>query len=448
MSILGNRVERIEDERMLTVGGDYVGDLALPGRCHATFVTATVAHGRIESIDLDDARAMPGVLGVFTNDDLELATLPANAAGDAGRPALATHRVRYVGEPIVAVVAETLAAAVDAAEMVIVDYDPLPAVVDPRAAGSDPTILHEERDSNVVFAAGRRREVDFSGCEVVIEQDIVNQRVAPCPIEPRVAAASWEDGRLVQWASSQGSHTVKDALTEFHRLEPSDVRVITPDVGGGFGAKATVHPEEFVIGALSRAVSRPVVWHETRTQNMVGMVHGRAQQQRVTMGGTADGRITHYTLDMVQDGGAWPDVGVMLPFFTAMMRTGVYRIEHTDTSTESVLTTTTPVAAFRGAGRPEATAALERAVDLFAAEAGLDPAEVRRRNFIPPDAFPYDTGTGATYDSGDYEAALDRGPRGGRLRRTAGRAGATARRGRPGAARHRPGRLRGDHRDR
>ena len=407
MSILGNRVERVEDERMLTVGGDYVDDQRLPGAAHVTFVTSMLAHGRIESIDLDDARTMPGVLGVFGAADLGLGPLPTDYGSDIPRPVLASDKVRYVGEPIVAVVAETLPAAIDAAETVVIDIEPLEAVVDPLTAAGAVT-LHEQAPDNTFATRPARAELDFTGCDVVVEADIVNQRVAAAPIEPRVAIATWEDGRLVQWAASQGSHSVRDTLAEFYGLDPADVRVITPDVGGGFGAKATVHPEEHVLGALSRAVGRPVRWVETRSQNLTGMVQGRAQYQHVRLGGTADGRLTHYQLDVVQDAGAWADVGVTLPAFTGRMQKGVYEIEHHAFSSTTVYTSTTPIGAFRGAGRPEATAALERAVDLFAAEAGLDPADVRRRNVIPADAFPYDTGTRLTYDCGDYATALDR----------------------------------------
>ena len=280
MSMLGNRVERVEDEAMLTVGGNYVADLRLPGMAHAVFVTSTVAHGRIDSIDRTEARAMPGVLGVFVHDDLGLPPLAQGMGGDGVvRTVLAHDRVRYVGEPIVAVVAETLGAAVDAAEMVTIDYDPLPSVVDARAAASA-ALLHDDVAANTAIERRARGEIDFSECDIVVDLEIVNQRVAPCPIEARAATATWEHGRLVQWASSQGSHEFRDKLAEMYGLDRSAVRVVTADVGGGFGAKGSPHPEELAVAALSRGVDRPVSWVETRSQNMVGMVHGRGQVQK------------------------------------------------------------------------------------------------------------------------------------------------------------------------
>ena len=231
-------------------------------------------------------------------------------------------------------------------------------------------------------------------------------------------------------------------------LEPGAVRVIVPDVGGGFGAKIAVERDTLVIAWAARRVGRPVRWVETRNENLLCMVHGRAQRHTITIGGTRDGRILAYHLDIVQDCGAYPRFGPFLPELTKLMASGVYDLPYCGAAFRAVVTNTTPIAAYRGAGRPEATAAIERAVDLFATEIGMDPAEVRRRNVVPPGAFPYTTANGATYDTGEYAAALDAVLSAAGYARTAGGAGGAARRGRPGSARHRPGQLRGDHRGR
>ena len=211
----------------------------------------------------------------------------------------------------------------------------------------------------------------------------------------------------MQYQSCQGAHPVRDAIAGVYGLDQADVRVVCPDVGGSFGAKAGATPELLVLGELSRRVGRPVRWFETRTENMVAMGHGRAQRQVATLGGTRGGRITGYKLEVVQDSGAYPAMGAVLPFMTRMMTTGVYEMGDVEFSAASVVTTTTPLVAYRGAGRPEAAAALERMVDIYATEIGLDPAEVRRINLLPPDVFPFTTPTGTEYDSGDYAKALD-----------------------------------------
>ena len=408
MSILGNEVRRVEDPRMLTDGGMYVADIPLKGAAHVVFVRSPIAHARLLSVETGDARSMPGVIDVVAGDDLDLAARPP-MMGDAAmsRTLLATDRVRFVGEPIAAVVAETVAQAADAAEAVWADYDPLPAVVDAEAAADGPK-LFEDAESNVAIAFPPSAELDFSGCDVVATHRIVNSKIYASPIEGRVAAAAWAaDGRLTCWSSTQGAHPAQRAIAGALGLAPSQVRVIIPDVGGGFGTKAAPGAEECLLGWLARRVSRPVRWAENRTESLQSLGHSRAQFQTVTLGGTADGRLTHYRLDILADAGAYPAVGALLPTFTGLMAPGNYDIENVAWSATAVTTNTAPVQAFRGAGRPEATAAIERAVDLFAAEIGVDPAEVRRRNFLRPDAFPLTTPTGAAYDSGDYRATLE-----------------------------------------
>jgi carbon-monoxide dehydrogenase large subunit len=250
--------------------------------------------------------------------------------------------------------------------------------------------------------------ISFADCDVVVTQTTVNQRLAPAPIENRSAIAWWENGRLVLELGCQGTHPIRNTVSEIYDLEHDQMRVICPDVGGGFGAKAHAAPEAVVLGELSRRTGRPVRWTETRSENMTGMGHGRGQIQTVTLGGTKDGDLLAYKIEILQDAGGYPNMGAILPYATRIMATGVYDIPAVEVSSKSVATNTTPTGAYRGAGRPEASAALERAVDLFADEAGLDPAEVRRRNFVQPDAFPFTTPTGTIYDSGNYEESLNR----------------------------------------
>ncbi len=414
-SILGTVVLRREDPALLTGASQYVDDIDLPGAARVAFALSEQAHACIVSIDTTEAEASPGVLAVVTSATLGLADrLPAMPMLDQRmvRPFLARDTVRYVGEPIVAVVAETAAQAEDAAALVIIDYEPLPAVVDAVVAlDDDAPVLHQAAGTNRVahYEAGRAgAPIDDEG-DVKITATFVNQRVAPAPIEPRVAAAWWdEEGRLVQLNSGQGVHPVRDQLAQIYGLRTEQVHVVSKDVGGSFGAKAFVLNEEAMLGALAQRVGRPVRWTPSRSADMVNLGHARAQVHRVTIAGRLDGTITGYRLDLVQDAGAYPFMGSMLPFMTQRMTSGVYRFRDAGSTADSVVTNTTPTGAYRGAGRPEATAAIERAVDLFAAEIGMDPAEVRRRNLIAADAFPYKTPAGTTYDSGDYVGALDR----------------------------------------
>ena len=414
MSIFGNRVLRVEDPKLLTAGGTYVADVRAPeldGAAHVTYVRSTSAHATIASRDVDEARGAAGVLGVFTSRDVDLAPLPPaspifNPA--MPRPLLADGVVRFVGEPVAAIVSEHPDQGADAAELVWPDYEPLPVVVDPVAAARDEVLLHPAAGTNVVVDLAFGEDPDlFDGCEVVVAQEVVNQRLAAVPLEPRAAAAAWVDGRLWQWASTQHAHGVRGALAAAYGLDPGAVRVLTPDVGGGFGAKIGTTPEELLLGWLARRVGRPVRWSETRSENMVAMGHGRGQRQRIEIGGRRDGTVEAYRLTILQDGGAYPNMGSVLPYLTRMMAPGTYAIPKVEVTSRSVVTNTMSTVAYRGAGRPEATAAIERAMDLFAAELGLDPTEVRRTNLIPADAFPHTTATRVTYDVGDYERALD-----------------------------------------
>ena len=419
-SILGNRVLRKEDPKFLTTGGKYVDDLLdeplLENAVHVTYARSSVAHGRILSIDTSDAAAMPGVIAIFTGADLGLEPVPSAFNPAATRTLLAMEKVRYVGEPLAIIVSETREQGEDASEAVIVDYDVLEAFVDVEQAMTSSTLLYDACGSNVVFdttALGmpdNTGEDFFAGCEVTVKGRYMNQRVAPCPLEVRGAAAAWgPDGRLTQWLSTQHAQGAPGPIAAANGVDVSQVRVKTPDVGGGFGAKIGTYPEDLLLGVVAKRVGRPVRWRETRSESMVGLGHGRAQLQYITIGGSRDGKVTHYQFHAIQDSGAWVDMGTILaPFMTRPMSSGVYAIPNIECRTTSVVTNTTPTVAYRGAGRPEATAAIERAMDMFAAEIGKDAAEVRRINLIPKFMEPHTTAIGGTYDVGDYEESLNR----------------------------------------
>ena len=371
-----------------------------------------MAHARISDVDTAEALRQPGVVGIFTANELGLTPQPSPYSPMFTTCPLACEVVRYVGEPIAAVVTERADQGEDAADLVVVDYDPLPVVVDPMAALQDEILLFPAVGTNVCGDSahmGVPPESDdlFDGCEVVVTERLVNQRVAPCPLEVRSAAAAWTaDGKLVHWATSQIPHVVHNVLSMIY--EPATVRVVTPAVGGGFGAKSGVHGEELMLGGLAAALQRPVRWTETRSESMQSLEHGRAQHHEITIGGTRDGDVQAYRLKIVQDAGAYPGFASIIPvLMTRTMAPSVYDIPKVECVTKSVVTNTTPVAAYRGAGRPEAVAAIERAMDLFALETGLDPVEVRRRNLVPPFSEPMTTAMGAVYDVGDYVGALD-----------------------------------------
>jgi carbon-monoxide dehydrogenase large subunit len=418
VSILGTRVLRTEDPRFLTSGGVYTEDVVderLAGACHVFFARSPVAHARIEAIDVSAAREAPGVIAVFTGADL--AELPEIKPGalfnqQMTRRILATDKVRFVGEPVAVVVTEQAYQGEDAVELVDVDYDVLPAVVDFADAASDKVLLYEEAGTNVAANFGDASQLDghlFDECEVVTTRTILNQRVAPAPMETRAAAAAWgEDGRVTAWIPNQGAQGTQGGLARLLGLKPEQVHIITPDVGGAFGAKFGADPEHALVAWVARQLGRPARWTETRYENLVAMTHGRAQWQTVTIGGKRDGTVLAYRLEITQDSGAHVRLGAMLPFLTILMTPGPYEIPKAEAVAKSVVTNTTPIGAYRGAGRPEASAALERAMDLFAAEIGADPAEVRRRNLLPPFTEPHRTKFGALYDTGDYAAALDK----------------------------------------
>ena len=418
MSILGTRVLRTEDPRFLTSGGVYTDDVVderLAGACHVFFVRSPVAHARIRAVDVGPALSAPGVVAAFTAADLD--DLPAIKPGPMFnkkmlRPLLGSDKVRHVGDLVAIVVTEQAYQGEDAVELVDVDYEPLPAVVDLAAAASDEVLLFEDAGTNITANFGDPSQLDehlFDECEVVISRTILNQRVAPAPMETRAAAAAWgEDGRLTAWIPNQGAQGTRAGLARLLDLAPERVRIITPDVGGAFGAKFGADPEHALVAWVAQRLGRPARWSETRYENLIAMTHGRAQQQTVTVGGNRDGTVLAYRLEILQDAGAYVRIGAMLPFLTILMTPGPYAIPRAEAVARSVVTTTTPIGAYRGAGRPEASAAIERAMDMFAAEIGMDPADVRRHNLLPKFTEPHRTKFGALYDTGDYAAALDK----------------------------------------
>jgi aerobic carbon-monoxide dehydrogenase large subunit len=411
-SILGNPVRRTEDPSILRGEAGYFDDLEVEGLLHVAFVRSTMAHARIDSVDTSEAAAMPGVVAVYTADDLELephqgfAMVPAALA----RPPLARDIVRFVGDMVAAVVAETHGQAVDAAELVIVDHDPLPTVIDPETAlADDAPLLFPEHGSNLAI------EFNFSedpaildDADVVVQGRFVNQRLAPVPMEPNGILVQLEgDDGLTVHVPSQNPHSVRDSLAGAVGLDEDRVRVIAPAVGGGFGAKAGMYPEFAIVAAAARKLGRPLKWAETRSENMTAMTHGRGQIQYIELGVKDDGTFAGLRGRIVCDAGAYPGIGAFLPYLTRSMGQGVYRIPKVEINAKSAVTNTTPTDAYRGAGRPEAAALLERVVDIAAAELGRDPVELRKQNFLRPEEFPLTTATGANYDVGEYAKALD-----------------------------------------
>jgi carbon-monoxide dehydrogenase large subunit len=416
-SLIGTEVRRVEDPELMRGEGTYVDNLDLgAGLLHLAFVRSPLPHATITGVDAEPARAAPGVVAVFTADDLGI---PAHhsfmAVNDAcARPPLARGKVRFVGDIVAVVVAESKSAAVDAIELVEVDYAPLPAVVDPEEALVDGAPAQfEELGSNL--AAGVRSEPaddPLADAEVVVRARIENQRLAVVPMEGNaIAVLPGEPGgkfELTVYVSTQMPHAWRGLTATLFGIEPERIRVVAPHVGGGFGGKAGIVAEHSIAVAAARLLNRPVKWSETRSENLIGMPHGRAMVQYAELGLRRDGTITGLRIRVIGDAGAYAGFGgalAMGPSYS--MAQGVYRIPKLGYDVAVALTNTTPVGAFRGAGRPEASALLERMIDLAAVELDVDPAELRRRNFVGPDEFPYETVVGTTYDCGDYPRTLD-----------------------------------------
>jgi aerobic carbon-monoxide dehydrogenase large subunit len=425
MALIGAQVKRKEDPRLITGRSTYTSDIALPNTHYVSFVRSPHPHARIRSIDTAAATRRPGVLAVVTGRDLigQCAPLPVASASAEGGPeegkaavgrqhhALSVDLVRHVGEAVAAVVATSEALAMDAAAEVAVDWEPLPAVVEPFQAMADGApqlfkdaarnVEHENQikagDPDAVFARAGR----------VVKQRMNNQRLCGAPLETRAALAAPDPatGGLIVWTSHQAPHNQRKDLAIALGMPENMIRVIAPEVGGGFGVKFGLYPEDLVLATLARRLRVPVRWAETRLEHMVATTHGRDHVTDLEAAVEPDGTITALRMHVVANIGAYP-IFTFIPDLTLMMGVGVYRIANVDLKSTCVFTNTTPVAAYRGAGRPEAAYYLERTMDLIAAELGLAPEAVRRKNFIPPDAFPYKTPTGQNYDSGRYDGAL------------------------------------------
>ena len=412
-SILGNAVFRSEDPALLRGERDYVDDLSADDVLHAVFVRSVFPHATITGVHTDEAASMPGVVEVLTAEDLDLPAHFAFFGLDPTfmRPPLARGKVRFVGEPIAVVIADDRVAAVDAAETVVIDYEPLDAVVDPeRALAEGAPVLFEEHGSNL--AIGRAEwacPVDdpLADAEIVVKGRFFNQRLAPLPMEGNGVLVEPRGERLVVQAPTQMPHQLKQALADELSLDPAAVRVVVPAMGGGFGAKVGLYGETSVVAAVARRLDQPVKWVETRSEDMLALCHGRAQTQYVQLGLRRDGRITGLHAQLLADAGAYPALGMMMPNSTRRMSHGVYDIPAVAVDIVVAATNTTPIGAYRGAGRPEAAAMLERVIDLAAYELDIDPVELRRRNLLPPDRFPLSHTTDAHYDSGDYAKPLD-----------------------------------------
>ena len=417
-SILGNAVRRIEDPELLRGQGTYIDNLDLIAaevgtKAHVIFVRSNVAHARLVSIDTTQAAGMAGVLAVYTAADLGLAPFHtfAPVADAFARPPLATDVVRFVGEAVVAIVAESPSQGSDAAEAVVIDYETLAPVVDPETAfDAHQPIVFAAHGSNVAFSHIDPYEEDFfADADVVVRGRFENQRVAVVPMEPNsFAAVPGPNGALTVYASTQMPHLIQPALAGLLNLPAVQIRVIAPHVGGGFGGKVGTSPEFAVVAAAALKLGRALTWTETRSEDMVALPHSRAQVQYVELGCKHDGTFTGLRARIVGDSGAYPGIGTLLPGGTRRMSQGNYRMPKLSVDIACAITTTTPTGAYRGAGRPEAASMVERIVDQAARQLGIDPAELRRRNFLTPDQFPFTTHTGVTYDSGDYTAPLDR----------------------------------------
>ena len=411
-SILGAAVKRVEDPRFITGQGRYLADIEADGLLSMVPVRSPLPHGEIGEIDIDAALESPGVVKVYLANDLNINPMPVGAPrldDVTRRPAIASERVRFVGDIVAVVVAETEAQAADAADLVWPEIEPLPVVSTPEeGARPEAELLFPELGTNVIYDRGEQDPAVLADAEVVIETTVVNQRISAVPLETNGALAfPRSDGGLDLWFGTQSVHGQQRALATVLGVDRSRLHVKAPDVGGGFGAKIALYPEQALCAAITLDLGRPVRWQESRLENMISMSHGRAQTSVVRLGATGDGQLTGLSISVTQDGGAYPLFGSYLPYFSRRMAVGPYLIPKVEFRWRTVLTNTTPVHAYRGAGRPEATMAIERALDVLALRLGLDPAELRRRNFIPADAFPHVTAVSERYDSGDHEKALD-----------------------------------------
>jgi carbon-monoxide dehydrogenase large subunit len=423
-TLFGSGIKRREDPRLLTGTGTFVDDVKLPGLTYAAVLRSPYAHATISRIDVSEARKAPGVIAVLTGRDIEGKVAPLPCAWNVPNcdlktpphPLLAVDKVRYVGDGVALVVAETRAAARDAIDLIDVDYEPLPVVIDPEAATKPGAPqLHAEVPNNIAFTwivAGGDAEAAFASAPVKVSQRIVQQRLLPSAMEPRAAVANFNaaTGQLTLWATSQNPHIHRFLCSVMLGLPEHKIRVISPDVGGGFGSKIPCYADEVLAAHAAILIGRPVKWTEDRSENYKATIHGRDHVEYVEMCGTKDGAITGIRTKVFAGlGGYASTAGPGVPtILHGLMYSGSYTIPNIHGTVYGVYTNTTPVDAYRGAGRPEATYLIERLVDLFSHEIGQDPAEVRRKNFIPADKMPYTVATGIVYDSGNYRGALDK----------------------------------------
>jgi aerobic carbon-monoxide dehydrogenase large subunit len=428
--LVGARVKRREDPRLIQGRATYVDDIALVGMQFLVFKRSDVAHGRIRSIDTRAAKAMDGVEAVFTGTEIAKFLPPMPIGTPFPSPehrAVATDTVRYVGEPVAVVVASDRYVARDAADAIVVSYDVLPAVVDVETAMiGRPTVIHPDFQNNLavpLIPSGTGVSADgstvddsainaaFAKAEVVISQRMVNQRLAPTPIESRGVVAHYEpgNGTMTIWSSTQNPHILRTFIAALTGLGQDRVRAIAPEVGGAFGSKINIYGEEYVAAAVSKQLGLPVKWSEDRTEAFVATTHGRDIIGYLDIAARRDGTVLGLKLRLIADIGAYNMLlTAAIPTLTMLMASATYDIPAIRTTLTEVFTNKTPTDAYRGAGRPEATYFVERGMDMLARELKMDPAELRRKNFIAPNKFPFATQMGAVYDSGDYEKALDR----------------------------------------
>ena len=422
MTYVGQSVRRFEDHRLLTGQGSYVDDMKLPGLLNAVVLRSLHAHANIRSIDVSAANRVPGVVAVFTAADIqdlavEIPTRTNTGADEFNptrHPLLASDKVCYVGQAVAVLIAEDIYTAADALDQIVVDYEILPALTDPHEAlEPGAMIIHPDQGSNVSLRTvngGGDLDGAFAQADHVVRQTYQVQRLAPAPMEPRGLIADYDSQAdlLTVWDSTQHPHEVREHLVHLLGRTEESIRVIAPDVGGGFGEKASLFPEEVVIPYLSILLGRPIKWTENRQENMTAF-HGRGHSVEMEAAVKSDGTILGIRVDIVADLGAYFFLSTpTVPVLTTHRLTGPYRTPAMTVEVRGVVTNKPPTGAYRGAGGPEAAFCMERTIDLIALDLGLDPAEVRRRNFIASDAFPHDTPTGITYDSGDYESAFAR----------------------------------------
>jgi len=426
--LVGQRVKRREDPRLIQGRGTYVDDIALVGMQHVVFKRSDVAHGRIRTIDTRAAAAMDGVEAVFTGADIAKILPPMPIGTPFPSPehrAVAVDTVRFAGEAVAVVVARDRYVARDAADAIVVEIDPLPAVVDlEQAMTGQPAVIHPEFANNLavpLVPGGTGVKPDgtvddsaidaaFASAEVVISQRMMNHRLAPSAIEPRGVVAHYEPGKgtMTIWSSTQNPHILRTFIAALNGMGQDQVRAIAPEVGGGFGAKINIYAEEYVCSAISKALGIPLKWNEDRTEAFVATTHGRDILAYVDLAAKRDGTVLGLRMRLIADIGAYNMLlTAAIPTLTQMMANATYNIPAIRTTLTEVFTNKTPTDAYRGAGRPEATYFVERAMDMLARELKMDPGELRRKNFIQPHQFPFATQSGAVYDSGDYAKALD-----------------------------------------